>query len=91
MPGTDEDVECYTFRVSRKMGSVCCKPHHVTLITLCLAHDHIDSEIMWAGVRSCTSMRWANLPISEWLDAHRENDIAASRKRFALHILDEIL
>lgn len=60
------------------------------MITLCLAHDEVDAEVMWAGVRSCESMRWADLPLTEWLlDVYgREPDLDASKKRFAAVLLD---
>lgn len=90
---TNEDVEATAFRVKRRTGSVCCESHHLALVTLCYAHDSIDAEVMWQGVRSCTSMRWAGLPISDWLlDVYgREPDLEFSRKRFALFMLDEML
>ena len=90
VPGTDEDIEAYSFRIRRRTGSVCCEAHHVTMITLCLAHDEVDADVMWAGVRSCESMRWAGLPLSEWLcDVYsREVDVTASKKRFALILLE---
>lgn len=88
--GTDEDVACYNFRIERRAGSVCCSGHHAVMITLCLAQDEVDAEIMWQGVRSCESMRWADLRPAEWLcDVYgREPDLEASRKRFALVLLD---
>jgi hypothetical protein len=91
--GTPEDVEAYSFRVRRRTGSVCCESHHLALITICLAHDEVDAEIMWQGVRSCESMRWADLRASEWLcDVYgREQDLDFSRKRFAMVLLDGIL
>jgi alkylhydroperoxidase family enzyme len=93
IPETIEDREAMAFRIRKNLGSVCCQSHHLAMITLCLASDVIDAEIMWQGVRSCTSMRWADLAASEWLlDVYgREPDVAASRRRFALFLLDDLL
>lgn len=64
---TIEDVDAFTFRILRQTGSVCCDAHRAIMIAMILYGDENDAETFYAGVRSCTSMRWADLPVGDWL------------------------
>jgi hypothetical protein len=67
---TQADVDVYTFRIERRTGSVCCQQHHLVMTTLCLVDDALDAEALWRSVRTCESLRWADIDIGEHLREH---------------------
>lgn len=62
-----EDVAAYSFRIERRTGSVCCQPHHLAMTMFCLADDVLDAEAFWRAVRTCESLRWAEIDVGEHL------------------------
>lgn len=67
LPPTVEDVDVMAFRVERRTGSVCCQPHHLAITMFCLADDTLDAEAFWRAVRTCESLRWAEIDVGAHL------------------------
>jgi len=83
-----EDVDAYSFRIANRTGSWCCSGHHLLMLAVCLVSDEIDADIIWRGVRTCTSLRWADMDVGQWL---RDQAAEPCELRHSSELFAEIL